>query len=106
MNPDKSLRIPSVFTVPLGEDEVTFDILGTKDSISFEYGNGYNLCGPRVYEIYAEGENVPFENDSFTITKDKSFDADLYGADEISFSLLSFEEGPIMAKKVRFYVYL
>ena len=49
---------------------------------------------------------MPFKSDSFTIIRENSFDVDTTGADLIYFSLLSFEQGPIMARKVRVFVSL
>ena len=78
-------------------------MLGTEDSISIEYGNGYDLCGSRMYEVLTE-DGMPYLSDAFSMLRDDSDDQ--AGADVISFTLLSFELGPILTKSLKVDIYL
>lgn len=103
LNPDRSLRVPLLFTVPLGETQATKQLQGTKDSVSMKYGNGYELCGPRSYQVYTETDE-PFLSDALIMRSGKS--GDLSGADLVSLTLLSYEIGPILSHKVKLIVRL
>ena len=51
LNPNRALSIPSNLNVPPGEMQVTRNLIGTKDSVSVAYGNGFDLCGEREYTV-------------------------------------------------------
>ena len=103
LNPNRNLGVPQALTVPVGDTEATWQILGTEDSISVAFGNGYNLCGNRVYEVLTP-DGRPYLSDSFSMVIESSDASE--GADLINFTLQSFEEGPIYTKLVKVDVYL
>jgi hypothetical protein len=47
LNPNGALQIPEAIKVPPRETLVTRELIGTKDSVSILYGNGFELCGTR-----------------------------------------------------------
>lgn len=103
LNPDGELKLPYILSVPLGETEASWNMIGTKDSVSVKYGNGYNLCGPRAYRLRNQmGE--PLLNDSLKMRQERV--ESIEGADAISLNLKSFELGPSMKKKIVVEVYL
>ena len=77
-------------------------LTGPKDSVSAVYGGGYSLCGPRQYEVtYEDGR--PYTRGAFTLKLKGNHPN---GADVISISLKSYEEGPPSTERLKISVQL
>ena len=102
---DNSLNIPSTLAVPLGDASFSQLILGPKDSVSHDYGDGtgYDLCGARQFEVYREDGSVYFNDDLFSLVSEGRNEI---GADIISLQLNSYREGPILTTNIIISVYL
>lgn len=68
INEDRAFRVPQSFQAPLGQTEYVQNLIGPTDSVSAGFGNGYDLCGPRSYTIYAEDDSLYTEG-IFSVTK-------------------------------------
>lgn len=49
LNPNGALQIPLRLSIPIGESQIIKQFIGPKDSKSILYGNGFDICGARLY---------------------------------------------------------
>jgi hypothetical protein len=88
----------------IGETQITKQFIGPKDSISSLYGNGFDLCGARQYQVFGE-DGLPYKGDAFALSVKAAVFAN--GADIISLNLKSFEGyGPILTDTISIKIYL
>ena len=52
LDPEQIFPQDLVISVPLGERSFEQELFGPKDSVSISYGNGYDLCGDRAFNVY------------------------------------------------------
>ena len=95
--------LPESMSVRPGRTSEELIVTGPTNSVSVEYGNGYNMCGPLGYEVLSEETRKPARSSQFILYTRN----DLEQGDKLTLKLKSAAgNGPILTEDLVIKMYL
>lgn len=61
LDPNNLVKVPVSLIVPMMDILASTTFTGTQDSVSLEFGNGYDMCGPRIVRLVNDQLSGPLK---------------------------------------------